>query len=510
MCSRLQIQASTHPGCHWASYRRKYFPIWVISQIRQGIELAFKMDQATAGVLVCIIALQGLLFVAVVAVLLAKYYRVNLVLKSYYEIMLLIRIRAMHRVNKASNGQQLEPTGPTLGTSAANVQQPHPEPQTIVLDDGISIAADDVQIKFSQLQMEDELGQGAFGTVYRAVFNNWSAGERSIVAVKTVEDADPSRIVQFLKEGLLMKSFNHPNVLKLLGLTFDRSGQPLIVLPFMANGDLKFFLVKQKQNLSHTQLTMFAYHVALGMEYLEEQQFVHRDLAARNCLVDDKLVAKIADFGLSRDLDESDYYTSGEKQAKLPIKWMAPESMERKVYNTKTDVWSYGVLLWELFSRGRTPYPDIHNRDVHSYLRQGKRMNPPRFCPTKISAIMRHCWLDSAKKRWSFGQIVQELEPLVTHGNAQGIAPSCAKPVHGPCSLNVPGVPPQMVSGSAISGKDRSPSAACRGLQGASAGGSGRVDDRFSMEVLKSGVGKPDGGDYRREADCYQQSSSSV
>merc|ERR1719289_599746 len=96
----------------------------------------------------------------------------------------------------------------------------------------------------------------------------------------------------------------------------------------------------------------FASHIALGMAYLAKHKFVHRDLAARNCMVDGDLVVKIADFGLSRDLNESDYYTSGDKQAKLPIKWMAPESMERRVYNARTDMWSYGVLLWEIFSHG--------------------------------------------------------------------------------------------------------------------------------------------------------------
>ncbi|XP_038066433.1 hepatocyte growth factor receptor-like [Patiria miniata] len=378
-------------------HSRHYFFIGYVRYIT-SVEIALYIGIAAAAVALALVALALFLY----RKLRGKQKEIGAILIKMEKVEQAEDLR-MENTTSESDGQQLElPT--SAGTSAANVHHLHP-----------GIGAEDAQIKFSQLQMGDKLGQGAFGTVYRAVLNNWSSGEQRIVAVKTVEDPDPPKVVQFLKEGLSMKSFNHPNVLKLLGLTFDRSGQPLIVIPFMANGDLKSFLVKQKQNLSHTHLTMFAYHVALGMEYLAEQQFVHRDLAARNCLVDDKLVAKIADFGLSRDLDESDYYTSGDKHAKLPIKWMAPESMERKVYDTKTDVWSYGVLLWELFSRGRTPYPDIHNRDVHSYLKQGQRMNPPRFCPTKISAIMRHCWLDSAKKRWSFGQIVQELEPLVTH-----------------------------------------------------------------------------------------------
>ncbi|XP_038069454.1 tyrosine-protein kinase receptor UFO-like [Patiria miniata] len=135
-----------------------------------------------------------------------------------------------------------------------------------------------------------------------------------------------------------MKTFDHVNVLGLLGLTFDADKNPLVVIPFMANGDLKTYLVKKKQTLATSLLMRFASHAALGMSYLAQHKFVHRDLAARNCMVDSDLLVKIADFGLSRDMHESDYYTSGDAQAKLPIKWMAPESMERRVYNARTDV----------------------------------------------------------------------------------------------------------------------------------------------------------------------------
>ncbi|XP_038069345.1 plexin-B1-like [Patiria miniata] len=213
-----------------------------------------------------------------------------------------------------------------------------PKQKRIVLNNKVSFVPDDIHIDFSQLKLGETLGQGAFGRVLKAVLHDTS-GEDQIVAVKTVQDTlDPKNVVKFLEEGLIMKTFDHVNVLGLLGLTFDADKNPLVVIPFMANGDLKTYLVKKKQTLATSLLMRFASHAALGMSYLAQHKFVHRDLAARNCMVNSDLLVKIADFGLSRDMHESDYYTSGDAQAKLPIKWMAPESMERRVYNARTDV----------------------------------------------------------------------------------------------------------------------------------------------------------------------------
>ncbi|XP_038063594.1 tyrosine-protein kinase receptor Tie-1-like [Patiria miniata] len=221
-----------------------------------------------------------------------------------------------------------------------------------------------------------------------------------------------------------MKTFDHVNVLGLLGLTFDADKNPLVVIPFMANGDLKTYLVKKKQTLATSLLMRFASHAALGMSYLAQHKFVHRDLAARNCMVDSDLLVKIADFGLSRDMHESDYYTSGDAQAKLPIKWMAPESMERRVYNARTDVWSYGVLLWEIFSKGAKPYPGIPNQDVYDFLKRGQRMDAPKNCPPEVYGIMVCCWQDNPKSRCTFVQVANELEELLEGDRDYVAAPS--------------------------------------------------------------------------------------
>ncbi|XP_022081062.1 hepatocyte growth factor receptor-like [Acanthaster planci] len=379
----------------------------------------------------------------VLTLLLVKYHRQAQRMKSYSELLLLDQIRALYKdiiFESVDRSKLASKAAKKRRRVTTHGKKPNRQSSTVVLNDHVTIVPEDLRIRFEQLDMGRVLGQGAFGRVYQAVLNDpWLEGEQSTVAVKTVQDkGDPRKIIKFLQEGLIMKTFDHPNVLGLLGLTFDPAGQPLIVIPFMENGDLRTFLVKQKQKITHPLLIQFAYQVALGMEYLARQRFVHRDLAARNCMVDDQLVAKIADFGLSRDLEESDYYTSGDKQAKLPLKWMAPESMERMVYNSKTDVWSYGVLLWELFSRGKKPYPDLRNRDVYTFLKEGKRMNPPKFCPKKISEIMQECWKDSSKRRCSFRQIVENLEDLMASepcGSSSVALPGRPHPLHAADNL---------------------------------------------------------------------------
>ncbi|XP_038066372.1 plexin-B-like [Patiria miniata] len=285
--------------------------------------------------------------------------------------------------------------------SQKHSESAQPKQKRIVLNNKVSFVPDDIHIDFSQLELGETLGQGAFGRVLKAVLHDTS-GEDQIVAVKTVQDtSDPKNVVKFLEEGLVMKTFDHVNVLGLLGLTFDADKHPLVVIPFMANGDLKTYLVKKKQH-----------------------KFVHRDLAARNCMVDSDLLVKIADFGLSRDMHNSDYYTSGDVQAKLPIKWMAPESMERRVYNARTDVWSYGVLLWEIFSRGARPYQAIPNQDVYDFLKSGQRIDAPKNCPPEIYGIMVRCWQDNPKSRCTFVQVANELEELLEGDRDYVAAPS--------------------------------------------------------------------------------------
>ncbi|KAH7948257.1 hypothetical protein HPB52_019908 [Rhipicephalus sanguineus] len=187
----------------------------------------------------------------------------------------------------------------------------------------------------------------------------------------------------FLEEALIMKDFHHVNVLPLIGLSIDKTDGLMVIIPYMKYGDLLSYIRDERNKPTVKQLIIFGVHVAEGMKYLADTKFVHRDLAARNCMLSEDFIVRVADFGLSRDVYEKDYY-SGDNKAKLPVKWMAPESLEKGIYNHKTDVWSYGVLLWELITRGVTPYPEVDNWDIVDYLRQGRRMKQPSYCPDEM------------------------------------------------------------------------------------------------------------------------------
>ncbi|XP_072024999.1 uncharacterized protein [Amphiura filiformis] len=283
---------------------------------------------------------------------------------------------------------------------------------SIELSHQLRVKQADVRVNYENLCITKQLGHGAFGEVYEAILHGSDKIPPQLVAVKTIQGkSDPATTIKFVEEGLMMKRFSHANVLGLIGLTFDPQGSPQVVLPLMANGDLKSFLRKHAE-IRERQMLSFALDASLGMEYLASKKFVHRDVAARNCMVDDKLQVKIADFGLSRDLVESDYYMCGDLRAKLPIKWMAPECIEQRVFTSMSDVWAFGVLLWEVFSYGDTPYPGIPNHDVFYYIKKGNRMGCPNNCPDTIYKLMTRCWMENPRSRCTFQDVVKFIEPM--------------------------------------------------------------------------------------------------
>ncbi|XP_072025966.1 hepatocyte growth factor receptor-like [Amphiura filiformis] len=298
---------------------------------------------------------------------------------------------------------------------------------SVVLPNNVQINAEDVKIRYNELTIERLLGhgpdilnvaaalenvvRGAFGEVHLATLK--AGGTTCQVAVKSIQgDKDPSTVVKFLEEGLIMKDFEHPNVLGLIGLTFDPEGSPLVVLPLMKNGDLKSFMKKTTMVIRLKQKLKFAIDAAKGMAYLARRKFVHRDLAARNCMVDADLIVKIGDFGRSRDMEDDYDYISQDKKAKLPVKWMAPESLDRRLYNEKTDVWSFGVLMWEIFTNGAKPYRQIANRDVYYYITGGNRLPCPENCREDVYNVMKECWSINPKDRSSFKVLTQNLSTI--------------------------------------------------------------------------------------------------
>ncbi|ELT92759.1 hypothetical protein CAPTEDRAFT_64793, partial [Capitella teleta] len=218
----------------------------------------------------------------------------------------------------------------------------------------------------------------------------------------------------FLEEGLIMKDFSHRNVLTLLGVAIGQGGLPMIVLPFMQHGNLKTYISNPTLMITVRELMEFGKQVAEGMQYLSKHKFVHRDLALRNCMLDELKVVKIADFGLSRDIYTKEYYASHNKQALLPVKWMAIESLTKSVYTVQTDVWSYGVVLWELLTRGALPYPDISNWEVRSYVQSGRRLQQPESCPDELYEWMSRCWLADPLLRPTFKDLVDFLKSVLS------------------------------------------------------------------------------------------------
>lgn len=266
------------------------------------------------------------------------------------------------------------------------------------------------EISKENVVINRKLGEGAFGTVYggeaKLVARDWTA-----VAVKTLKSgASTEDRIDFLAEAEAMKKFNHKNIIKLLGVCLQK--EPIYtIMEFMLYGDLKTFLLARRNmvnekitdesDISSKRLTMYAMDVARGLAYLAEQKYVHRDIACRNCLVNSHRVVKIGDFGMARPTFESDYYCFNRKGARklFPVRWVPPETLSLGLYTPASDMWAFGVVLFEVITFGSYPYQGLSNNQVIDYVKSGNTLRIPSGVKPHLEGLLKACWSSDASKR---------------------------------------------------------------------------------------------------------------
>ena len=288
-------------------------------------------------------------------------------------------------------------------------------------------------LKANQIKYISQIGQGNFGVVFKGRAVNIKNNEKEIdVAVKQFKETSQESIKDFIEEAKLMFSFDHPNILTIYGVCMEEMPYQ-IVFEYMDEGDLAHFLRKKSPlfclqtnsndtpSLSKSQLLHICVQVVNGMKYLSSNHHIHRDLACRNCLIKSDLTVKIGDFGLSRNLYKKDYYRIQSQNAQLPVRWLAPESLIYGRFSIESDVWCFGVLMWEIFSFALRPYYALTNEQVIEAIRTGKVLEIPIDCPMEIYEIMKCCWSMDILDRPSFDELYDKLNDIYENVSTQSI-----------------------------------------------------------------------------------------
>ncbi|XP_039978254.1 protein tyrosine kinase 2aa isoform X3 [Xiphias gladius] len=273
----------------------------------------------------------------------------------------------------------------------------------------------DYEIQRDRIELGRCIGEGQFGDVHQGVYN--SPDKPALpVAIKTCKNCTSDSVREkFLQEALTMRQFDHPHIVKLIGVITEN---PVwIIMELCTLGELRSFLQVRKYSLDLATLILFAYQLSTALAYLESKRFVHRDIAARNVLVSAVDCVMLGDFGLSRYMEDSSYYKAS--KGKLPIKWMAPESINFRRFTSASDVWMFGVCMWEILMYGIKPFQGVKNNDVIGRIENGERLAMPPQCPPTLYSLMTKCWSYDPSKRPRFTELKTQLNTILEEEKLQ-------------------------------------------------------------------------------------------
>ncbi|KAE8288586.1 Focal adhesion kinase 1 [Larimichthys crocea] len=273
----------------------------------------------------------------------------------------------------------------------------------------------DYEIQRDRIELGRCIGEGQFGDVHQGVYISPENPALS-VAVKTCKNSTSDSVREkFLQEALTMRQFDHPHIVKLMGVITEN---PVwIIMELCTLGELRSFLQVRKYSLDLASLILYSYQLSTALAYLESKRFVHRDIAARNVLVSTVDCVKLGDFGLSRYMEDSSYYKAS--KGKLPIKWMAPESINFRRFTTASDVWMFGVCMWEILMFGIKPFQGVKNNDVIGRIENGERLAMPPQCPPTLYSLMTKCWSYDPSKRPRFTELKTQLSTILEEEKLQ-------------------------------------------------------------------------------------------
>nr|KAI8732931.1 plexin-A2-like isoform X2 [Biomphalaria glabrata] len=315
------------------------------------------------------------------------------------------------------NGGQMDrnsDSSPYINELLAKFEEP-------VLKQSISAAL----ISRSKLDIGDLIGKGYYGVVYKAVYKHTDSDKQADVAAKTLLAcrSEAEALQQFLQDVAMVRDLSHPHLLRVVGAVVSASDDPIVVMPFMATEDLGSYVREPAKSLSLTDLLVYCNQIADAMAYLEHLRIVHRNLAARNCIITEEdgkpASIKLTDYVVTASLFPQQFYIAEDGTVSELVRWMAPESITDFTFTSKSDVWSFGIVMWEVLTRGVEPYPNTKPKDVVQQIQSGKRLPKPKSCPEVIYEFILSFWTSEAQSRPTFGNVMELLAPFVNDGKQE-------------------------------------------------------------------------------------------